>query len=278
MRDIKIIFLTSILILLIVLYGFQTYEYLNLVNSYNELQRDYRELLDQNRILKSIVSSISSNATGNISLTKGEKYIEGRIVAVSVNGDEMRGVLVNYTLMVKRGSGNIFISITPHIGVDLQSSLEAAKMAAQKYVNVDLNSYDFYLLIRASDEVGMVDGPSAGLLLALSIVSLFNNMSLNDFCITGAIDPNGVVHEVGGILEKVTACAEAGIHNVILPLGQSKVIVYEKHERTIIPGFTVVTIEPKEVDLKTYLSERGYDMEIYEVGTLGQAISIIKTH
>ena len=275
MKDIKIIFISSILILLLILYGFQTFEYINLVNAYNKLQEDYQKVLDQNRVLRSIVSSIPSNSSNNLTPIASGKFIKGRIVAVGVYGENMTGVLVDYTLYARPGSGNIFISINPHIGVDLQTSLQAARDAAQKYLDINLMDYDLYLVINATENVGMVDGPSAGLLLSLSIIALFKNISLNNFCITGAIDQDGGVHEVGGIIEKATACVEAGINKIILPYGQSKVTIYEKHERTIFPGFTVITIEPKEIDLKQYLAEKGYTVEVYEVKTLSDALKII---
>ncbi|TMQ24037.1 MAG: endopeptidase La [Deltaproteobacteria bacterium] len=62
------------------------------------------------------------------------------------------------------------------------------------------------------------DGPSAGVALALVIVSAFTGrLARHDVAITGEIDLRGHVLPVGGIKEKVIAAHRAGIDIVFLP-------------------------------------------------------------
>ena len=64
------------------------------------------------------------------------------------------------------------------------------------------------------------EGSSAGLTLALALISLFTDKALRpDVAMTGEITLTGYVLPVGGIREKVLAAARAGARQVILPEG-----------------------------------------------------------
>ncbi|MEX2628710.1 MAG: endopeptidase La [Tistlia sp.] len=62
------------------------------------------------------------------------------------------------------------------------------------------------------------DGPSAGVAMTLALVSVLTGRTLrSDTAMTGEISLRGLVLPVGGIKEKVTAAARAGITRVLLP-------------------------------------------------------------
>jgi len=70
------------------------------------------------------------------------------------------------------------------------------------------------------------DGPSAGVAMVVSLVSLFTGKPVNrDLAMTGEITLRGDVLPVGGIKEKVLAAVRAGIHEVILPKINEKDLV-----------------------------------------------------
>ncbi|MEE8320351.1 MAG: endopeptidase La [Gammaproteobacteria bacterium] len=62
------------------------------------------------------------------------------------------------------------------------------------------------------------DGPSAGVAIFTSLVSLFKDETIkNNIAMTGEISLRGLVLPVGGVKEKIVAAARAGIKTVMLP-------------------------------------------------------------
>ena len=68
---------------------------------------------------------------------------------------------------------------------------------------------------------GPIDGPSAGALKTVAVLSLLRGEALDaDVTMTGTVNPDGTVGPVGGIPEKVLGAAEEGIETVLIPVGQ----------------------------------------------------------
>ena len=67
------------------------------------------------------------------------------------------------------------------------------------------------------------DGPSAGVTMATSLVSLFTGRAVrSDTAMTGEITLAGLVLPVGGIKEKVLAAHRSGIRRIVLPQANQK--------------------------------------------------------
>lgn len=82
------------------------------------------------------------------------------------------------------------------------------------------------------------DGPSAGAALVCSYLSVALGQPLPaTLCMTGEITLSGRVTAVGGIREKVTAAAQNGMTDVILP-------IHNKADFDSIPSDLVATIKP----------------------------------
>ena len=79
------------------------------------------------------------------------------------------------------------------------------------------------------------DGPSAGVTLAVALVSAFTNRPVRrDVSMTGEITLRGRILPVGGVREKALAARRAGIKTFILPRKNESNL--EAHPQEIAPG------------------------------------------
>jgi uncharacterized protein len=68
---------------------------------------------------------------------------------------------------------------------------------------------------------GPIDGPSAGALKTVAVLSLMKGDTLqSDITMTGTINPDGTVGPVGGIPEKIKGAAAEKFKRVLIPVGQ----------------------------------------------------------
>ncbi|MFC1676986.1 endopeptidase La [Planctomycetota bacterium] len=114
------------------------------------------------------------------------------------------------------------LQLTGHIGDVMKESAQAAfsvvKSNAQK-LNIDserFSKFDYHIHVPA----GAIpkDGPSAGIAMYISLVSLIlKTPTRPDVAMTGEITLRGLVLPIGGLKEKVLAAKQAGIKTVIIP-------------------------------------------------------------
>lgn len=84
-----------------------------------------------------------------------------------------------------------------------------------------------------------VDGPSAGVTVAVAIYSAVNNMPIdNTVAMTGEISIRGLIKPVGGVSAKIAAAKQAGARRVIIP-AENWQELYKEMEIEIIPVETL---------------------------------------
>ena len=119
-----------------------------------------------------------------------------------------------------KGKGGF--QVTGQIGDVMQESMQAAltwvrSNAASLGLEEDFNSQvDLHIHVPA----GAIpkDGPSAGVTMVTTLVSLMTNTPIRPFtAMTGEVTLSGNVLPVGGIKEKFLAARRAGVKHVILP-------------------------------------------------------------
>ncbi len=112
--------------------------------------------------------------------------------------------------------------ITGSIGNVMQESARAALSYVRAHTSDLKISPDFFdkndLHIHIPSGAQPKDGPSAGVTLVVSLVSLLQNRPVRpDVAMTGEITLRGQIMPVGGVKEKVLAAHRAGIKTVLLP-------------------------------------------------------------
>jgi ATP-dependent Lon protease len=114
------------------------------------------------------------------------------------------------------------VTITGQLGQVMQESVRAAlswMRANGERLGIPADEYrkfDVHLHVPA----GAVpkDGPSAGLVMAVALVSAFRERPVRPFvALTGEITLTGEVLPVGGIKEKVLAAKRSGVRRIVLP-------------------------------------------------------------
>jgi len=127
-------------------------------------------------------------------------------------------LFVESTMM--KGKGNLIL--TGKLGEMLQESAKAAL----SYIKANANIFNIDSKVFSDKDIhihipeGAIpkDGPSAGITLTVSLISLFSNKPVShEYGMTGEITLRGKVLPIGGVKEKVLAAKRAGISNLILP-------------------------------------------------------------
>ncbi|MDR1916679.1 MAG: endopeptidase La [Synergistaceae bacterium] len=140
--------------------------------------------------------------------------------AMGLAWTESGGDVLVIEAVAMKGAGKV--TFTGNLGDIMQESAQAAlgylRSCCQKY---DLSSLEWDKIdIHVHVPEGAIpkDGPSAGVTLALSMLSALSERAINShIAMTGEITLRGTVLPVGGVREKVLAAKRNGIATVILP-------------------------------------------------------------
>lgn len=145
-------------------------------------------------------------------------------VAWTATGGEM--LFVEATKM--KGKGNL--SLTGSLGDVMKESAHAALSYARahaKELGIDSQIFtqnDFHIHI--PEGAIPKDGPSAGVTIATSLISVCTNLKVKrDVALTGEITLRGNILPIGGLKEKVLAAQRAGVKKIILPAANKKDLI-----------------------------------------------------
>jgi len=167
------------------------------------------------------------------------------------------GALLDMSVEIRPGKGRVLVQTVPLTGVGFQDAANTAVFVAESKTGNQLSSSDVIFSVTAEDELpGGVDGPSAGALMTLLTISAVDNSTrLNDsITLTGTIDSEGNIGEIGGVLEKAEAAEAGGKTLFLIPRENSELVTYKLVERKF-GGFTIVEREPEIVDAEEYIEE-----------------------
>ncbi|MGQ9618431.1 MAG: endopeptidase La [Candidatus Aminicenantia bacterium] len=174
--------------------------------------KTYREVIDAQDVEKYLgVPKYRVSKTDNVDEVG---------VGLGLAWTEFGGELLTFESTMVRGKGNL--TMTGQLGEVMQESAQAAfsfvkSKALQWGIARDLHK-DFDIHIHVPEGAIPKDGPSAGITIATSIISLITKIPVKkDIAMTGEITLRGRVLPVGGIKEKLLAAHRAEIKRVIIP-------------------------------------------------------------
>ncbi len=158
---------------------------------------------------------------------EGSTKISMYLPAVDENG---KGVNTILKVEATKGTGRTLTDIDNLLfWADTQHSIRIARRVAENITGKKMEDYDIVYTIEANASV--IGGPSAGAALAIATIAALEGRKLKDnVMITGSINHDGSIGPVSGILEKAKAAKEAGAVLFIVPLLQSRDVVYETAE------------------------------------------------
>jgi ATP-dependent Lon protease len=152
---------------------------------------------------------------------KEEEYEEDTVgVSTGLAWTEAGGDIIHIEATTMKGKG--CLTLTGHLGDIMKESAQAAFSYARTrceslgikddaYINRDIH-------IHVPAGAIPKDGPSAGVPMAISLISVLTNRPIRrDVAMTGEITLRGRILPVGGLKAKVLAAKRVGIGTVILP-------------------------------------------------------------
>ncbi|MFW6160067.1 MAG: endopeptidase La [Acidobacteriota bacterium] len=142
-------------------------------------------------------------------------------VSVGMAWTEFGGELLNFEATKVHGKGNF--TLTGQLGEIMQESAQAAfSYVRGKMYDLDIAQNlhrDFDIHIHVPEGATPKEGPSAGITIAVAIISLLTGIPVNKkVAMSGEITLKGKILSVGGIKEKLLAAYREGIKVAILPL------------------------------------------------------------
>jgi ATP-dependent Lon protease len=173
------------------------------------------------------------------------------------------------TLMSGKGK----LTLTGKLGDVMQESAQAAMSYVRSRAHLFGIPKDFYrrldLHIHVPEGAIPKDGPSAGITMATSLISVLTQIPVrSDVAMTGEITLRGKVLPIGGVKEKLLAAHRAGIRTVILPKDNQKDLT--EIPETIRDEFTMHLVENMDEVLMVALTRRPAPLEGEEVGDFYQ--------
>jgi len=96
-----------------------------------------------------------------------------------------------------------------------RGSVENVLTVLKQFITVDTSEYDIHINFPGGTPI---DGPSAGVAIAVAIYSAITGKKVDNYCaMTGEISILGKVKPVGGIVPKVEAARQAGVKRAFIP-------------------------------------------------------------
>jgi predicted S18 family serine protease len=191
---------------------------------------------------------------------------------VAVQSASSQGEIGTVQVEIREGSGKVLVDTNPFVEPDTQYSVREAVDVATEFTQATISDNDIIISFEINGT--MIGGPSAGTATTIALIAALEGKSVRqNVAVTGTIEADGFIGEVGSVFEKAVAAEENNMTLFLVPSGQETVIYYEQHiEEHGRFGFQFnrVYYTPKEIDLNEYFQG---EMDVVGVTTIGEAVA-----
>lgn len=241
----------------------------DLKTRYDTLQSKYDLLLQQVRSMTAQSSTTNEN-NASISAVAVTPVVEsdGFFETTSYQGS-----ILKITVEIRDGTGLVLVNTAIPTGVDFQSSAHTAVMVAQNVTGIDLSKKDVIFSVSSGNnqDLQAVDGGSAGGAMTVLLVSeLLGKQINNQVLMTGTIQPDGTIGQIGEADVKADAAGQYGAKIFLVPQGQAVSTVQNCSEKNEGP-ITYQTCTTEQEPLSP-LMESKYGMKVIEINTIQDAL------
>jgi ATP-dependent Lon protease len=170
------------------------------------------------------------------------------------------GEILNVDVTIMRGTERL--TLTGQLGDVMKESAQAAlsyiRSNAKKFgIDPEFNK-NREIHIHLPEGAIPKDGPSAGITMAMAIISAASNRpARNDVAMTGEITLRGNVLPIGGLTEKLLAAQRSGIKTVLIPKENMKDLTEISDK--VKEGLIISTVETLEEAMKYVFGEKKKD-------------------
>ncbi len=183
-----------------------------------------------------------------------EQNVENEIgIANGLAWTPFGGEMLTIEAVLMPGKGKIIL--TGQLGEVMKESAQAALSYARSHAKdfgIDQKKFiDFDIHIHVPAGGVPKDGPSGGIALLTSILSVLTNCPIDaKYAMTGEINLRGKVMPIGGVKEKLLAAKRNNIKTVIFPLSNKNDLV---NDNEILEGIDVLWVEHADEALSKLL-------------------------
>ena len=189
------------------------------------------------------IEDVFKNKTKVTSKKITEKPMIGIVNGLYATNSGMGGITIIESFRTPTDS-KLSLELTGQQGDVMKESMKVAKTVAWNLIpeNIKKKIYEemkekgnFGIHLHCPEAATPKDGPSAGCAITLAIVSLLTNTKIkNDVALTGEIDLNGSIHEIGGLEHKIEGGKNAGVKLILYPEHNEKDIEKIKEKKYIL--------------------------------------------
>jgi len=212
-------------------------------------------------------------ATLLVSLPSKIYISTANIVAVKQQGET--GVVSKGVVEIKDGKGRVLFNTNPFVEPDTQQSIETAANVAEAFTKKSLKDKDIIYSVEETD-AKLIGGPSAGAAFTVATIAAIEEKKVReDIAMTGTINADGTIGQIGGVIEKAAAAEENKMKLFLVPKGQSTLTYYEQQVKEQRQGNFIIrriNYVPKTLNLNDYAKEQGWKLEIREVSNIKEAL------